>query len=91
MRPLWLFADTKASGGNNVGHHSMVTSKVGWLVCRRHGVKTGLPGDGVEADMHGVSVVQGLRPVMPMGHKCACMGEDLTSHASGRLWVFGFF
>ena len=64
----------------------MVTSKVGWLVCRRHSVKMGLPRDGVEADMHGVSIVQRLRAVifMPIGHKCACMGGDLIGHASGR-------
>ena len=40
-------------------------------MCKKHGVKTGLPEDGIEADMRGVLVVQGLKAVMPNGHKCA--------------------
>ena len=92
-RPLWLLLIQRLREGNNVGHHSVVTSKVGCLVYRRHGVKTGLPGDGVEAVMHGMSVVQGLKAIifMLMGHKCACMRGDLTDHVSGKAWVFGFF
>ena len=28
--------------------------------------------------------------VMQVEHKCACIGEGLTGHTSGRVWVFGF-
>ena len=50
-------------------------------------MKTGLRGDGIEADMRGVSIVQGLRVVMLMGHKCACMG-CLNRPCIGGEYVF---
>ena len=65
----------------NVGHQSMVISKVGWLACRKHGMKTRLPG----------ALERGHELLLQVGLKWTCMGKDLTYHASGRSIFFLVF